>query len=118
MSFLLLMRAEWRKLRASSPFQLIAVVILVLSVGWPTWCAVLFAFSDNDFCATDALPWPESALGAMGLMDGLALPLVGFLFSWLIGAEFGRDTWKMSLPRRPPTPRRLASPAPRRVLAW
>ena len=109
MTFLLLLRAEWRKLRASSLVLITTILVVVIAMGWPTWCASQLFFANNDYCASHTLPWPNSALGAIGLVEGLSLPITALLFAWIVGSEFGRDTWKMTLPRRASTECSVAS---------
>ena len=96
----LLFRAEWLKLTRSHLFLVTAVLVVVFAGLWPSYCAVNLAWWNQDTCATAVLTWPRSFYEAIAYADGASAPLAMLLFSWFLGAEFGRDTWKMSLPRR------------------
>jgi len=99
MRFVLLLMAELLKLVRSRVYLVTAALILVLAVSWPAYCAGLLALADHDMCASDALGWPGSLDQALGLVDGLAGVIMTLLGAWVVGSEFGRDTWKMTLPR-------------------
>ena len=99
MRLLLLTQAELLKLLRSRVYLVTTAIFVVLAVFWPGYCAGLLALSDNDMCATDALGWPSSLDQSLGFVDGLSTVLMTLLGAWVVGSEFGRDTWKLTLPR-------------------
>ena len=101
MRLLLLTQAELLKLLRSRVYLVTTAIFVVLAVFWPGYCAGLLALSDNDMCATDALGWPSSLDQSLGFVDGLSTVLMTLLGAWVVGSEFGRDTWKLTLPRMP-----------------
>ncbi len=96
-----LWRAEWLKTRKRpanrSMFGSMLVVVLVVFVA-VTAIAYLYPGSDLDQAAL-VLPFPRSLQSGVDVLGNLGGLLVVIFVANSIGSEYGRDTWKVIVPR-------------------
>jgi ABC-2 type transport system permease protein len=96
-----LWRAEWLKTRKRpanrSMFGIMLVVVLVVFVT-VTAIAYFYPGSDLDQAAI-VLPFPRSLQSGVDVLGNLGGLLVVIFVANSIGSEYGRDTWKVIVPR-------------------
>jgi ABC-2 type transport system permease protein len=96
-----LWRAEWLKTRKRpanrSMFGIMLVLTLVVFVA-VTAIAYFYPGSDLDQAAI-VLPFPRSMQSGVDVLGNLGLLLVVIFVANSIGSEYGRDTWKVIVPR-------------------
>lgn len=102
MSVLSLMRAEWLK---ASRRPMHRLLLLLVGATGLAWCLFLAVRAGADpaarLSARDVLTWPFILQPALDVLQFFGRLAAIILAASIVGSEYGHDTWKMLLPRRP-----------------
>lgn len=96
-----LWRAEWLKMRKRPLNRALLGIMLALLLVLFVVITVMALVDPAEFLgeATEILPFPHSLDVSLELLTNLGVLLVVVFVANSIGSEYGRDTWKVILPR-------------------
>lgn len=96
-----LLRAEWLKTRKRLLNRaMLGIMLAIVVVPFVAATGIGYFYPDSDLGeATEILPFPTSLEVAVELLGQLGLLIVVVFVANSVGSEYGRDTWKMILPR-------------------
>lgn len=96
-----LLRAEWLKTR-KRPINrgMLGIMILLLVVGFVIVTGLVLWDRDTYLsAATSLMPFPHSLSAGTDLLTNLGSLFIVVFVANSVGSEYGRDTWKVILPR-------------------
>lgn len=99
-----LLRAEWLKATRQGMSRVVAALLLVFSALIPL-ALVLTVLGKGPQTSLqksyDQLAFPQNILTSLGVISNIGFLIVAVLISAVVGSEYGLDTWKNLLIRKP-----------------